>query len=497
MCTQKEGAVKDMHIHRRLEVKHCGVRQWWIGLWVILIVSTVLTLWSSPAWAIPAFARKYDIPCSVCHVPGFPKLNDVGNQFRDHGYQLEEEDDLPVFPGLGKGYWPVSFRTTVGYQAASLHNAQGEAGLSRNLNSGSFGFTGLDVLSFGILARDVSFGMVYTPGLGSSGFNSGSSAGEGDLEAAFIRLDNLFHKDYLVNVRVGKYELETPASEKRSPTLNTPFVMYHYMSGTPYVTSLDNPCVNSTCVGPTAGYSNANNFELGENQSGLELAGIHETSHGNFFRYSLNALSNSNLNQDNTGGGRALNFYGRVTQSFGGYGVVTGQRIGLFGVYGNAPTMANSGCPSAGCGATGGGNQPFYRAGADLSLTFRGQLNLIGSYMRAYDSKKLFGTTPVFQDAVWNGGFVELDYNPVQIPDWLFVYRYDLIRNNKQGDSTFGDSYNNVDSHTLMARYYYIVSTRVDLTLHAEYNYFQTKGTSPTGGDQRGQTALVGFDFAL
>ena len=25
--------------------------------------------------AIPAFARKYNFSCNVCHVPGFPKLN--------------------------------------------------------------------------------------------------------------------------------------------------------------------------------------------------------------------------------------------------------------------------------------------------------------------------------------------------------------------------------------------------------------------------------------
>jgi hypothetical protein len=493
MCTQKEGVVNDMQIHRRLEVKHVGVKQWGMGLWAILIVSTVLTLWSSPAWAIPAFARKYDIPCSVCHVPGFPKLNDVGNQFRDHGYQLEEEDDLPVFPGLGKGYWPVSFRTTVGYQYATLHKAGAEIPppVTNTLTSGSFGFTGLDVLSFGVLARDISFGIVYTPGLGSSGFNSGSSAGEGDLEAAYVRLDNLFHKDYLVNVKVGKYELDVPASEKRSPTLNTPFVMYHYMAGTPYTTSLGDP--------GAGGYSNPNDFSIGENQSGLELAGIHEMSHGSFFRYSLNALSNSNLNQGATGGGRAVNFYGRVSQSFNGYGVVTGQRIGLFGAYGVAPTRPNSACPSGTCGAIAGSNEPFYRMGADLSLTLLGQLNLIGSYMRAYDDKALFVSQGIAgaQNAVWNGGFVELDYNPVQLPKWLFIYRYDLIRNSQQGDPTFGDSYNNVDSHTAMARYYYVISTRVDMTLHAEYNYFKTKGTSPTGGDQNGQTALIGIDFAL
>jgi hypothetical protein len=50
--------------------------------------------------AIPAFARKYNYACNVCHVPGFPKLNDFGNQFRDHGYQLGSDNDLPDFVGV-------------------------------------------------------------------------------------------------------------------------------------------------------------------------------------------------------------------------------------------------------------------------------------------------------------------------------------------------------------------------------------------------------------
>jgi hypothetical protein len=493
--------VSHTQIQRQFVTKRFGLTHWGVGLGAVLLTATVLTLWSSPAWAIPAFARKYDIPCNGCHIPGFPKLNDVGNQFRDRGYQLGEDDDLPTFEGLGKGYWPVSFRTTVGYQYATLHHAQGETGTTDNITSGSFGFTGLDILSFGVLARNVSFGLVYTPGLGSAGFNSGSSAGEGDLEAAYVRLDNIFHQSYLVNLKVGKYELDVPASEKRSPTLNTEFVMYHYMAGTPYTTSLGNPCANTvTCTsGLTGGYGNANDFSIGENQSGVELAGIRDMGKGSFFRYSLNALSNSNLNQGGSGGSRALNFYGRVSQSFKGYGVVSGQRIGVFGAYGVAPTKPNASCPSGGCGAIGGGNEPFYRVGGDVSLTAFGQFNLIGAAMRAYDSKKLFSSQGVVtaQDAVWNGAFVELDYNPMQLPEWLFIYRYDLIRNSQQGDSTFSDSFNNVDSHTAMARYYFVVSNRVDTTLHFEYNYYRTKNTSPTGGDQNGQTALIGFDFAL
>ena len=171
------------------------------------------------AQAIPAFARKYDFACNVCHVPGFPKLNDFGNVFRDQGYQLGTDNDLPTFEALGKGFWPVSFRTTVGYQIADIR-AAGQA-----LATSGFGFTGLDVLSFGTLARNLSFGIVYTPGLHDAGFRTGES--DGDLESAFVRVMNLERfvggpsNTYWANLRVGKFEPDLPFSEKRSPTLNT------------------------------------------------------------------------------------------------------------------------------------------------------------------------------------------------------------------------------------------------------------------------------------
>jgi hypothetical protein len=468
-----------------------------LGLLGILTVVTVLTFWSRPAWAIPAFARKYDFACSVCHVPSFPKLNDFGNIFRDHGYQLGNEQELPTFAGLTKGYWPVSFRTTVGYQLANLKNAGLDTpalpGNNVNVATGSFGFTGLDVLSFGILARDISFAIVYTPGLASSGFYAAPSNGQGDLESAWVKLDNVFHSDYLLNLKVGKYELDLPMSEKRLPTLNTAVVMYHYVAGTPYL---------SAGLFDT-GFTNPNSFAIGENQPGLEVFGIKSTPGGGYFRYSLNALSNSNITGPNTGGGRGVNFYGHVTQSFGGYGVVSGQRVGLFGAYGNAPTVDNPGCVSLGapgaCGPISGAGQPFYRVGADASLTFLNQFNLILAGMRSLDSKDMLLTTvgPTANDAVWYGGFAELDYNPSQLPTWLFSYRYDLIRNDRQGDPTVARNFNDVNSHTLMARYYFHISPRTDTTLHLEYNYAQDKETGSAGGDRIAHTFLVAFDFAF
>jgi hypothetical protein len=469
----------------------------------IVIMSHELTYRAPEAEAIPAFARKYDFKCNVCHVPGFPKLNDFGNLFRDRGYQLGSDADLPTYEGISMGFWPVSFRTTVGYQAASVRTD------GSGLSTGGFGFTGLDILSFGTLHRDMAFGVVFTPGLGSAGFGTGAS--DSDLESAFVRLMRLEQYlgitskpgDYLMNFRVGKFELDAPFSEKRSPTLNSNIVMYHDMAGTPYT-----PTISGTS---TSSYANPNTFAIGENQPGAELTGLMKTSPtSGFFRYSLAALSTNTFSGPLSGcpsgttcgtGGRGVNFYGHVTQSFGGYGIVTGHRIGLFGVYGDAPTTVNATCPT--CQAVAGSGQPFSRIGVDVSTTFNGEWNLFGAFVHGNDSKNLFTSQGIAsaQNASWNGGFVELDYYPtllpfLNVPDWFFAYRYDIVRNNRQGDATFAHNYNNVDSHTFLVRYFIHQSTRTDLAMHAEYNTYKTKGVGVGGGDLLGQTMLVGLDFA-
>src|SRR5207245_11457325 len=147
-------------------------------------------------------------------------------------------------------------------------------------------------------------------------------------------------------------------------------------------------------------------------------------------------------------------FYGHVTQSFGGYGIVAGQRIGAFVAAGNAPTLCPAslgGGPSVAgtptCAGTGSATQgePFRRVGLDFSLTYGGQWNLFGAWKFSNDSSNLIApTVGAAQNAHWNGGFIELDYNPIQLPKWLFIYRYDWITNTQQGDTGFVGNFNNV-----------------------------------------------------
>ena len=182
-----------------------------------------------------------------------------------------------------------------------------------------------------------------------------------------------------------------------------------------------------------------------------------------------------------------------MTQSFGGYGVVSGQRVGLYGMYGRAPTTANAAFPApGGATGTGAGNKTFSRMGIDASATWGGQVNVFGTWMFAKDTT---GLNP--QEARWNGGFIEADYNPTALPKWLFIYRYDWIVNSHQPDSTLVGNFNNLQGHTLALRYNFMFTNRTDIAWHLEYNHLRDRGTAASGGDQRQDTMLIGFDFAL
>ena len=64
---------------------------------------------TSKVMAIPAFARKYGLPCSACHT-AWPELNNFGMVFRDNGYQLMNDRDSPIWQN--PSYFPISFGIT-------------------------------------------------------------------------------------------------------------------------------------------------------------------------------------------------------------------------------------------------------------------------------------------------------------------------------------------------------------------------------------------------
>src|SRR5579859_2307655 len=94
----------------------------------LLYVAAVLGIFLStvsPASALPAFARKYGLPCSSCH-EAWPKLSPFGQQFKDNGYQLGNDRDAPIFQQAA--YWPVAFRITPNWHLETANHVPVDGG---------------------------------------------------------------------------------------------------------------------------------------------------------------------------------------------------------------------------------------------------------------------------------------------------------------------------------------------------------------------------------
>lgn len=59
-------------------------------LGLVMMTGLVLTTWQHSS-AMPAFARKYNADCAMCHYPVVPRLNSFGQQFRRAGYRTPTE----------------------------------------------------------------------------------------------------------------------------------------------------------------------------------------------------------------------------------------------------------------------------------------------------------------------------------------------------------------------------------------------------------------------
>ncbi|MDA2925180.1 hypothetical protein MYX84_04210 [Acidobacteria bacterium AH-259-O06] len=472
-----------------------------------------LFITTNQAYAIPANARRYGITCLACHLPP-PKLNDFGNRFRDNGYEMRgilteqvlkrintlnqgvkikevtreelEQRDNPA--KLASGFWPVALRASLGNAFKSVDKlavgaspqnpaTSPSAPLAR-ANSNGVELFGVDLLSLGAVAQNVSFNLTFY-GIAERNLH---------VHQGWVRLSNLFGTS-LVNVKLGKVILDLPFSEDRSPTYFVPYVVYRYRPGLPYIPTMG--LVSTNFTSPLQ-YANRDTFRLRDEQPAVELMGHKDWAPGKNFRYVLTALLTENIDI----GSRTPGFYGHLTQSFGGEGFNSGHRIGIYGLYGEAPTENKFGLPG-----TGTRDRPFFRLGFDLSTAMSvgrtGNLNLFGVYMYGEDNPSLITPLPTTisggtQRATWQGWFGEA--NLVK-PPYMFIYRYDGVRNIRQGIGRIPNDFNDVDSHTLAIRRFVFLPAFQAVVFHADYSITTTRRTALNGSNQTFHIAFVGFDF--
>jgi hypothetical protein len=455
---------------------------------LVLVLGALFSL-HQPAYAIPAFARKYGLPCSACH-EAWPKLNDFGIAFRDRGYQLGNEKDSPIWQN--PSYWPITMRITPQWHRESSSNqvvdtVPGNPALGQtfqNVTTHGFDFGGVDIWTAGTLYKDISFSLLP----------SSDSSGSFHFENVFVRLDNLFRSRWL-NLKFGKFELDNLVSEKRMLFLSSNggfYRVYHYTPFREAQFRASNPPIVQFNPG----------FGIGDNQLGVELSGHSENS---YTRYSVALLSS---NEGNPGlPNRTYDGWASFNQGFpvGKLGV---QRIGAFAYLGQRPTFFNTSLGSPVL-SEGLGNKSFYRAGF-TGLFYIKKLDFSTVFVHGWDNAFLgTGTAanaplPVGARApTWNGGFVETHFT--YSPQLVFVQRNEIVRMSRQVFNIDPRDLGDVDAFSFGLRYYPFMFSRAGLALHTEYSLVRSyksasplpTSTSPFGPDLRASSVFVGLDFAF
>jgi hypothetical protein len=460
-----------------------------ISFAIVLVLSVLtdsqpayaLPLHSGNVRAIPAFARKYGLPCSACHT-AWPELNNFGQTFRDNGYQLNNDHDSPIYQD--PGYFPITFRITPNWHRESTNNqaidavpgvpgdpTTGNGFVNGRFTAQGFDLSGFDMWATGTLYKNISFSLLP----------SSDSNGLFHFENAFVRFDNLKGSRWL-NLRVGKFELDNMISEKRFLFLSSnggSYQSYHFKP-----------------VG------DQNGFGLGNNQLGMELAGHSVNS---YTRYSVSLLS-SNDGFSQLQAGRSFDGYATFSQAFQ-IGKLGLQRFGGYAYVGQRPTIALTSGGNALPGA-GYGNKSFYRVGFSAQLNF-GKLEVLPFYLHGYESVFLGTNTPAnvpLPDGAvaptWNSGFVEthLHLNP----QFVFTNRVEVIRMSRQALPTTPLNTGDIDAYSVGYRWYPIMFSRAGLAFHNEYSIIKTQGAGvgatpfvdpPTAAWSN--SLLAGFDIAF
>ena len=460
-----------------------------------LIDSSSVFAWPIPrsnVHPLPAFARKYGMPCSACHEV-WPKLSPFGQAFKDNGYQLGNDRDAPIYQN--PSYWPVTFRITPEWHRENTSRVAVDgttpgSTVEGKITTHGFDWSGLDFHTAGTLAKNISFYVLP----------SSDSTAAFHFESIWGRVDNLFGSSWL-NIKFGKFELDNLHSEKRILTLSNVGGSYQNYHFQPLVTpgAPGNPLVTEGL------YKNG----IGDNQVGIEWMG-----HSKDDRTRVSAaLLNSNDGQPNftsTNGaqnfptGKSYNGYFAASQAFqaGGLGL---QRVGGFAFIGREPTYSQftvtSGGTTTDVPGTGTGYKGFYRAGF-IGMWYVKGIDVTTMYFHGWDSAFLgsnnAANTPLPAGArapTWNGALIEPHYT--FNPRFILISRYEAIRMTRQVFATSPSNFGDIDVATVGYRYYPFISSRAGFAFHNEYSILRQRGAAPvTGLDLTTSSVLFGLDFA-
>jgi len=418
-----------------------------------LALAAALSGFPSPASAIPAFARQYEVSCNLCHA-AYPRLNDFGGQFlNDMNYRLPNWKDTTTNTGDQELALPKQVPLAIRAQAF----VQGREGESIDPLSGevsadaSVDFQApylVKLLSSAPLSDHISY-YVYAIAAEKGGNL------EVIVEDAWFSHDDLFGTG--IGMQLGQFQLSDLMFPRETRMTFQDFMIYRF-AGITY----DRGVLLGRGAGPldlSLGFSNGNGIE--------ENFGINSPGYKRPDKMFDNDSQKS--------------VFGRAGMQLGPVSV------GLFGLSGK---QRNATGP-AGLDH-GDRNTDKISLGLDVSGNVDGRWYWFGQLLWNRWSDFL---SPGL-DYEWRGAFAGLDY--VHSNKWVFSA---LLNYADAGDLAETDTvYEGIDMQTLTfsASYYFMRNVKALVEINADLLDKEAQtGQYYTGHLDQEHYILVGFDAAF
>jgi len=323
----------------------------------ILTITIIMLLPYRQMSAIPAFARKYQISCQVCHTPVMPRLKAFGDDFAGDGFRMTEyesprhfvqtgDDRLSLFREL-----PLAFRID-GHVTANF-NGEGSVDFAAPFM--------LKILSGGELSDKLSYYFYFM--LDERGRVAG-------LEDAFIMYRDLFRTG--INVYLGQFAASDPMFKGE--------MRYTIENYRIYATA---PGQSSVNLKYDKGILLDKGFETGTTVVFEVISGMGLGSADHWYVFDKDKYKNMLL---------------KLTQDIGEYA-----SLGFFGYTGKEVLQNN----------TGDFVSSVKMYGPDLVLDFNEKLIIGLQYLWRTDSDVYLGPElPMRKNVLTHGGFAEVIYSP-------------------------------------------------------------------------------------
>jgi len=178
---------------------------------VATIAVTFLLFMPFKSSAIPAFARKYQISCQVCHSPAVPALKGFGDEFAGNGFRMTDYESPRYFIPTGDEKLSL-FR-----ELPLAVRLDGFATFNFN-DQGSVDFGApfvLKILSGGEISEKLSYYFYFLLS------ERGSIAG---IEDAFLQYNDLFGTG--INFYIGQFQVSDPLFKSELRLTLEPYMIY-------------------------------------------------------------------------------------------------------------------------------------------------------------------------------------------------------------------------------------------------------------------------------